>query len=137
MIRDEFNKQTEKKVTAREMEKIRDLGERGYYSSRVMKLTNVVKAANFSSWFALIAGVVAAVFMILNYALGAITLKNFIVTMSIIGVLFAWGLVWFLIVRRNINKKIARYKGIIIELNEAVAKKNAAVYNKMKNKQLD
>lgn len=134
MIRDEFNKQSEKKVTAREMEKIRTLGERGYYSSMVMKIANIIKAADFSSCFALIAGAVAAILMAFNYAVGAISLKNFIITMSIIAVLVIWGGVWFIFVRRSLKKKIARYKNIIVELNEAVAKKHAAVYNMQRNR---
>ena len=90
MIRDEFNKQSEKKVTVREMEKIRELGERGFYSSRVTKLMNIVRAADFSSWFALIAGVIAAVLLVFNYVLDAISLKYFIISISIISVLFVW-----------------------------------------------
>lgn len=133
MIRDEFNKQSEKKVTAREMEKIRTLGERGYYSSMVMKITNIIKAADFSSWFAIIAGAIAALLMVFNYVVDAISLKNFIITMSIVAVLFLWGGVWFIFVRRSLKKKVARYKNIINDLNEAVAKKNAAAYNRMQN----
>lgn len=129
MIRDEFNKQTEKKVTAREMEKIRALGERGFYGSRVMKLTNIVKAADFSSWFALIAGVLAAVLLVFNYALDAISLKYFIISIAVISVLFVWDGVWFIFIRRSLKKKIVRYKKIIEDLNEAVAKKHAAAYN--------
>ena len=129
MIRDEFNKQSEKKVTVREMEKIRELGERGFYSSRVTKLMNIVRAADFSSWFALIAGVIAAVLLVFNYVLDAISLKYFIISISIISVLFVWDGVWFIFIRRSLKKKTARYKKIIEDLNEAVAKKQAAAYN--------
>lgn len=134
MIRDEFNKQNNKKVSARELEKIRVLGERGFYSSKVMELTGTIKVSDFSSWFVLITSVIATLMMVTSYAMGTISTKNMIIFIFVIALLFIWVAVWFIFIRRALKKKIERYKGIIKDLNEAVAKKNEIMYNHLANK---
>lgn len=136
MIRDEYKKQEEKqKLTLKEAEGIRKLGARGYYSSRIPKMKDQIKVLNFSSWFVLIVGVLTSLMVILTYAFGDDSAIDtmFYVYATLSALMILAPLTWFLIFKRKVNKKIARYQKNVKTLSEEDLNKQMRAYNFLTN----
>ena len=124
MIRDEFLK-NEKGLTPKEIKGINEMGERAFYSSRIMSLTNLLKTFNFSLLVILMFALVAT--GILVYVLVAKVVEfsgNMILAVVVDGVVTLLLLTWFIIIKPQIKKKIKRYRAFMQEYNENEMLKN-------------
>ena len=132
MIRDEFLK-NDKGLTPKEIQGIKEQGERAYYSSQIMNLTNMNKTFNFSLLVIFFLSIVAT--GILVYVLISKVVE---IDATIIGVMIADGVMllclagWFFIGRPIVNKKIKRYKGFMEEYNQKELRKNKQIYLNLK-----
>lgn len=130
MIRDEFNKQSVKKVSNKEMEGIRKLGERSYYSSRIPKLRDRVKVMNFSAWFVLIVALLMAIMIVITYLVGDGNYDTaFYVYIAFTVAMFIFALLWFFVFKFTVKKTIARYQQALKEVTEKDADKQQLAYN--------
>ena len=134
MIRDEFIKQSET-LTTKEINGIRQQGERAFYSSSIINKNGMVKGLNFSTSMTLILAVLLTIIVVFR----AITIDNyytqvgFYVLSAFALAIYIWNIVWFFIWRPAINKTIAKYKQKIKELNYNQLEKQKAIQNFLKN----
>lgn len=132
MIRDEYLKQKkEKGLSAKEMVKLREVGERAFYGNRIKDLMQTVKVLNFSL-------IMVGVFILLGVlmVIYSISLENKFTSDLIIPIIAT---VLFLVaefivlfgVLPSKKKKIIKYKERIEELRVAQIKKQEAIYKSM------
>ncbi len=118
MIRDEFNKKKQEKLSSREIKKIRKLGERAYYVSSVNKLKDNIRLLNFSA----IIGIIFCALPILYLADAAFFVKqetiNALVGFIAVSLVYVWALVWFLIMKPLMKKKLKKYQNKLQEISQ-------------------
>ena len=132
MIRDEFLK-NEKGLTPKEIKGVKEMGERAYYSSRIMNLTGILKTFNFSLLVILMFALVAT--GILIYVLAAEVVEfsgNMILAVVADGIITLLLLSWFIIIKPQIKKKIKRYRAFMQEYNENEMLKNKKKFQGLK-----
>ncbi len=115
MIRDEYqNSQKERKRSVKEIEGIKRMGERSYYTMRAKKLTEVVKALKLNNIFLLVFGITLLIIILLGLILVKGSIKNIymIIAIAFDSVLLGWVACWFLFIKRLFSKKIESYKDI-------------------------
>ena len=133
MIRDEFLKDKYKKMSAKNMKKMRDMGERAFYSSEISLLRSTLKT--FDVTFILI-GLMTLVFTVLLVNI-LIVQKGFgegvryVIGAAIDAVLLIAIAIWFLFGRFKTKNKITKYQEELKKLNEKEMAKQQAIYNKM------
>ena len=132
MIRDEYLKQKkEKGLSAKEMVKLREVGERAFYGNRIKDLMQTVKVLNFSI-------IMVGVFILLGVlmVIYSISLENKFTSDLIIPIiataifLVAEFIVLFGVLPSK-KKKIIKYKERIEELRVAQIKKQEVIYKSM------
>lgn len=132
MIRDEFiNKQKTENLTPKELDGIRKLGERAFFTSEITNKLKFIKSANMSTWFSFILGVTMLIFLIL---VAVFDFKKLFIWYSIVGLvfmllLFGWTLLWFTYIRVKMLKKIDSYKERVKQLTQKEMLKQKSAYN--------
>lgn len=136
MIRDEFKEQQEKKITSKEMKKIREMGDRAFYTSKISKLTDLSKAMKFSAWFSLIVSLFIIAFAAIVF--WAETTSDDM-TLSYRGFLygglglliFLFGFLWLVLFSHLNKKKIERYRIQLKEISERDLEKKRLAYESL------
>ncbi len=136
MIRDEFKKQQKSNVSSKEMEKIRKMGERQFYSSSLVKLKDLVKAFNFTNTLTLILCSLPLILLVACIIIDASSLGALEwVCFGLLTAIMLWVLIWFLFIKGSVLKKIERYQQKLKEINEKEMLKQKAIrefYNQKK-----
>lgn len=136
MIRDEFkNLQKNEKLSTKEIEGIRRLGERSYYTTEINKILMNKKSITFSTWFTFVFGIAITVIVIV-YAV--VRLQFLFELLGIIGLTVAiltntWTVLWFFVFKKNFDKKIEYYRQKLKELKIKEMEKQKSIqafYNK-------
>ena len=133
MIRDEFkSQQQKKKLTEKDLSKIRKMGERAYYTSSISKMKDTIKSMKFLLIFAIVFAVILTISMviILSYYKGFNGNNASIISFIIGIVLWVFILVWLLIVKPYYNKRIALFTLYVKEITDREMAKQQAIYNK-------
>lgn len=136
MIRDEFLKDKYKKLSPKNVKKMREVGERAFYSSEVSLLKSTLKTFDVTS---VIIGALVAVFTVLLIDI-IIQQKGFgegpkLIIGTVIDLLLLFSIAaWFLCIRFSVKKKIAKYMQELKKLNEKEMDKQKAIYNKIYKK---
>ncbi len=135
MIRDEFkNQRQKKKLTEKDMSKIREMGERAYYTSSIAKMKNSLKSMRFLLVFALIFAIIITITMvvILSYYKG-FNGNNASIISFVVGV-FLWLFIlgWLFIFKPYYQKRIELFSNYVQELTDKEMAKQQAIYNKFK-----
>lgn len=133
MIRDEFkNQQKKKKLTEKDIIKIREMGERAYYTSSISKMKNNVNGMKFLLIFALVFAIVLSVMMaiILIYFKGFNGHAYNVVAFIIAIVLWVFILGWQFILKPYYLKRIATFSEYVKEITDKEMAKQQAIYNK-------
>ena len=132
MIRDEFIK-NDKGLSPKEVQGVKEMGERAYFSSRIMNLSNLNKTFNFSLLVILMLSVVATAILVYVLVAKLVEIDGTILAVIIAdGVMLLFTLCWFLIGKPIVNKKIKRYKGFMDEYNQNSMRKNIQIYKNLK-----
>ena len=132
MIREEYERlKNNDKKSLKEIEGIKLMGERAYYSTTVKKLSALIKGIGFNTIFTFFIGI--GLFLLLVF--GVIANPNYLTNLYVIlglvltSAVNVWTIVWFLFVKRNMKKKVEKYKAIIKKMNEDELEKKKAIYN--------
>jgi hypothetical protein len=132
VIRDEFIKQQkDKKISTKEMAKVRQLGERSFYTNEITKLTNLRKTINLSS---IIVGVLLS--LVTGVMLFAIIstrtfVQSLIAPVVIVSIFWALILSWLFIIKPKIKKKVAKYNAELDRIREEGLAKQRKIYANM------
>ncbi|MBR2376357.1 MAG: hypothetical protein IKA85_01090 [Clostridia bacterium] len=136
MIRDEYKKSQEKrKQSLKEIEGIKKMGERAYYTNTIKKVTANQKTLNFNTWFTFLfsLGLVVFTVVLLIFDLKYLKEPYMIIALVVIGVFGGWALAWFTFVKKLMTKKIETYKALVEEIKTKEMEKQKSIY-KMYNK---
>ncbi len=139
MIRDEYqNSQKERKKSVKEIEGIKRMGERSYYTMQAKKLLGNIKTLKLNTMFLLGFGLTLLVSIIVGLVLVPSSIKDAYMIIAIIAdfIMLGWVMCWFLFVKRMLNNKIETYKEIAERhrLKEMERQKNAyKIYLKKEN----
>ncbi len=111
MIRDEFIKQQkEKNISNKEMQKIRAVGERVFYTTQINRIENYTKALNFSFIVvAILLVIVSAPILFVLIAGGAFSSEH-LLPIIVVAVMSVVILSWFCIFYPLEKSKVKRYK---------------------------
>ena len=133
MIREEFkNQQKKKKLTEKDLMKIREMGERAYYTSSITKMRNTISGMKFLMIFALVFAIVVTVMMtiILIYFKGfnghAYNVVAFVVGI-ILWIIMA---LWQFVIKPRYEKRIILFSEYVKQLTDKEMAKQQAIYNK-------
>ncbi|MBO5888633.1 MAG: hypothetical protein J6Q58_00660 [Clostridia bacterium] len=131
MIRDEYNKsQAIRKRSAKEIEGVKKYGERAYYAITLKKLSSNVKAYNFNTIFVSGTGLFLLILLVvlLAFDFSLITKWYMIASIALVSIIFIWGIVWFLIVKKIMKSKIDKYQKIIDDIKTKEMEKQKSIY---------
>ena len=129
MIRDEFIKQQkEKKLSSKEMQKIRAVGERAFYTTQINNIINYSKALNFSCVVVGVMLIIVSIPLILGYLAdggfsGSVLIPTIIVVVFAIAVLS-----WFIIFRPLLKKKLKKYQSELEAVREKDMQKKKTIF---------
>ena len=135
MIRDEFKKQQQKKkLTDKDLNGIRTIGERAYFTSSINKMKNTIKGMNFIMVFSMIFAIVLTLMMaiILTYFKGFNGHTYNIVAFIFTIILWAFTAICQFWLKPYYKNRIEMFKGYVKELNDKEMAKQQAIYNKLK-----
>ena len=119
MIRDEFLKQQqEKNLSSKEMDRIRKMGERSFYTGEVNRLTNLKKTFNLSSIIVGVLLVLVTAVMLIAWIATGVFVKSFILPLAIVVGFWVLLLGWFIFFRPSVNKKIEKYKQALDQIRK-------------------
>ena len=128
MIRDEFIKQqNEANLSPKEMDKIRKVGERVFYTTEINKIINYSKVFNFSFIIVAVMVLIILVPIILAYFVEGFS-TNLLLYTLIVAFFLIIVLGWFLIFRPRGKKKIAKYKAELERLREIDLQKQRIIF---------
>ena len=133
MIREEFKKQQQKKnLTEKDLMKIREMGERAYYTSSINKMRNTISGMKFLMVFALIFAIIITVTMaiILIYFKG-FNGHAYNVVAFVFGIVL-WGIIalWQFVIKPHYKKRIELFSQYVKEISDKEMAKQQAIYNK-------
>ena len=124
MIRDEFLK-NDRGLSPKEIKGVNEMGERAYFSSRIMSLTNLLKTFNFSFIVILMFAIVATGILIYVLVSGIVGFTGTMIAAVVVDAVITIGLLaWFIIIKPIVKKKIKKYKAFMEEYNEREMLKN-------------
>ncbi len=124
MIRDEFLK-NDRGLSPKEIKGVNEMGERAYFSSRIMSLTNLLKTFNFSFIVILMFAIVATGILIYVLVSGIVGFTGTMIAAVVVDAVITLGLLaWFIIIKPTVKKKIKKYKAFMEEYNEREMLKN-------------
>lgn len=128
MIRDEFiKKQKGNNLSIKEMDKIRKVGERVFYTTQINKITNYTKSFNFSFIILAVMVVITAVPIILAYIVDGFSTTLFLYSLIVAFFLFVV-LGWFFIFLPRGKKKIIKYKAELERIREKDAQRQRIIF---------
>ncbi len=136
MIREDYKKETkESGLTNKEIEGIKRLGERPFYTTSIHKMTGIIKSLNFSTLFSLIFSSVLLLFIII-VAIGNIS--RLLTVVGILGTIFTvltftWCIIWYAVLKNVYQNKIDDYRERLKLLTDKEIKKRLSAYEKQKN----
>jgi fatty acid desaturase len=133
MIRDEFLKQQqEKNLSSKEMDRIRKMGERSFYTGEVNRLTNLKKTFNLSSIIVGVLLVLVTAVMLIAWIATGVFVKSFILPLAIVVGFWVLLLGWFIFFRPSVNKKIVKYKQILDNIRKESLDRQRKIYDNLK-----
>ncbi len=127
MIRDEFKKQSAKSM--KEIAEIRKIGERQFYTKKVLKIKETLKTYNFVSIFSLLLGIVPLIqfVLIIINDVSEMSFGGWLgFAVSIAGVV--WATIWFAIIRPILKSKYKKYQNSLQEVIDKELKRQKAVF---------
>ena len=129
MIRDEFIKQQkEESLSSKEIQKIRAMGERAFYTTQINKILNYTKVLNFSCIIVAIMVVLTSVPLILGY-LANYAFSSSVLVPTIIVVAFALAVLgWFFVLKPSWKKKLKKYQTALEILREQDIQKQKNIF---------
>ena len=133
MIRDEFkNQQQKKKLSEKDLMKIRSMGERAYYTSSIVKMKNTLNNMKFLIIFAWGFAVIltATMAVILTFYKGFNGNISNILSFVICLVLWAIIIVWYFVLKPYYKKRIVLFGEYVKDLTDKEMAKQQAIYNK-------
>ncbi len=132
MIRDEFLKQkSEKKVSAKEMAKLRKMGERSFYTNEITKLTNIRKTVNLSVWIVGVLLVIITAIMLYAIIASRTFVQSLILPVVVVSAFWIMILSWLFIFKPQLKKKVAKYKVELDKIREESLQKQRKIYANM------
>lgn len=132
MIRDEFqNSQKKRKQSLKEIEGIKKMGERAYYTNAIRKLTANQKTLNFNTWFTFLLSVGLIIFASILLILDFKYIKEpyMIGSLVVIFLFGGWAFAWFVFVKKTFTKKIELYKTLVEEIKKKEMEKQKSIYD--------
>ena len=130
MIRDEFLKQQkEKKYSNKEMQEIRAMGERAFFTTKLNKYEKLIRTLKTSAVFVLFILVVATIPIILAIATKTYN-TNMIFPTVLAGLLYAFIAICYGIMIPKMKKKVAIYNQELQNLREKELERQKTIYNK-------
>ena len=136
MIREDYKKETkESGLSNKEIDGIKRLGERPFYTTSIHKMTGTIKSLNFSTLFSLIFSSVLLLFIII-VAIGNIS--RLLTVVGILGTIFTiltftWCIIWYAVLKKIYQRKIDDYRERLKILTDKEIKKRMSAYEKQKN----
>ena len=129
MIRDEFIKQQkEDSLSSKEIQKIRAMGERVFYTTQINKIISYTKVLNFSCIIVAIMVVLTSIPLILGY-LANYAFSESVLVPTIIVVAFALAVLgWFFVIKPNWKKKLKKYQTALETLREQDIQKQKNIF---------
>ena len=129
MIRDEFIKQQkEENLSSKEIQKIRAMGERVFYTTQINKILNYTKALNFSCIIVAVMLVLTSVPLILGY-IANYAFSESVLVPTIIVVAFTLAVIgWFFVLKPSWKKKLKKYQAALEAVREKEAQKQKAIF---------
>ena len=140
MIRDEFkNQQTKKKLSEKDLMKIRTMGERAFYTSSISKMKDTIKSMKFLIIFAWVFAVIISISMaiILVYYKGFNGHTSNVISFVTCIVLWLLILAWYFIIKPRYEKRIVLFSAYVKELTDKEMAKQQAIYNKFKQQKTE
>lgn len=132
MIRDEFLKQQkEKKYSSKDMQALRSMGERAFFTTKLNKCEKLIKTLKTSAIFVLFILVVATVPIILAIATNTFSTSMIFPTV-LAGLLYVFIAICFAVMIPNLKKKVKRFNQELQDLREKELQRQKTIYNKMK-----
>jgi len=130
MIRDEFEKQENKPISSKEVLQIKKLGERGYYTSRIMKLKDLRRPMKISAIISIVSSLLILPITILAAIVDTTMLSSarFWIYTILGAILLLFGIVWLAIVWPILNKKVKYYEKELKIINERELEKKRKAY---------
>lgn len=133
MIRDEFLKQQqEKNLSSKEMDRIRKMGERSFYTGEVNRLTNLKKTFNLSSIIVGVLLVLVTAVMLIAWIATGVFVKSFILPLAVVVAFWVLLLGWFIFFRPSVNKKIEKYKQALDQIRKESLDRQRKIYDNLK-----
>ena len=131
MIRDGFKE--EKKVTAKEVRKKKEMGERAYYASQIPKLQDLTRGITISNnfvavTFGLAYAAIVFMFIVTMNTEEPFGLTKFIIWSSIAAAFVIWYFLWLFVLKPRNLKKAERYKKELERLSAASLAKMSGAY---------
>ncbi|MBO5713177.1 MAG: hypothetical protein J6R88_03155 [Clostridia bacterium] len=130
-IRADYNEQVKtRKLSLREEEKIKQLGARSYYSSRIMKLRDGIKVFNFSGIIMMLTSILMIGLVLLTYLFsdGALDVE-FYIYVAFAVIMVAYSLACYVVFIPLSKKNINKYTELIAKLREEQSAKQNAIYD--------
>ena len=129
MIRDEFIKQQkEESLSSKEIQKIRAMGERAFYTMQINKILNYTKVLNFSCIIVAIMVVLTSIPLILGY-LANYAFSSSVLVPTIIVVAFALAVLgWFFVHKPSWKKKLKKYQTALEIIREQDIQKQKNIF---------
>ncbi len=129
MIRDEFIKQQkEKQLSTKEMQKIRAVGERVFYTTQVNNIITYSKVLNFSCIILAVMLVITATPLILGYIAEEGFSGSVLVPTIIVAIFSLLLLSWFFVIRPLWKKKLKKYQTALEVVREKEIQKQKAIF---------
>ncbi|MBQ3234836.1 MAG: hypothetical protein IJA97_01615 [Clostridia bacterium] len=133
MIRDEFLKQQkEKKLSAKELEKIRQMGERPFYTNQISRLSSLKKTVDLSTIIVGIFLAITTATIVAIIILAGEFLSSLIAPVAVISVFWLVILSWYLVIRPILKKKLAKYMVELDRVRKEDLEKQQKIYAKIK-----
>ncbi|MBR3804435.1 MAG: hypothetical protein IKJ14_03750 [Clostridia bacterium] len=133
MIRDEFLKQQqEKNLSSKEMDRIRKMGDRSFYTGEVNRLTNLKKTFNLSSIIVGVLLVLVTAVMLIAWIATGVFVKSFILPLAVVVGFWVLLLGWFIFFRPSVNKKIEKYKQALDQIRKESLDRQRKIYDNSK-----
>ena len=129
MIRDEFIKQQkEDSLSSKEIQKIRAMGERVFYTTQINKIISYTKVLNFSCIIVAIMVVLTSIPLILGY-LANYAFSESVLVPTIIVVAFALAVLgWFFVLKPVWKKKLKKYQTALEAVREKDIQKQKNIF---------
>ena len=129
MIRDEFLKQQkDKKLSTKEMQKIRKVGERVFYTREINRITNYSKALTFSFIVVAVMLVIVALTLVIVMIGGGKFTSEDTFTLISVAVMTLMLISWFCVFLPLGKKKVKRYKIALEDVREKESQRQKVIF---------